>query len=455
MVRLSRVGAVLAVSAFTVAGCSRESGPASAGSTPASSQSATRTSAPSGALAPVTLPDLASTAVSVRDQLRAANGALETALNDMAASPSLRAQRYAELGNLLLAATFFDEAVLCYRHAERLEPEQPRWPYLRAHANLRKGDRDAAASALERTLELQPEYVPALVWLGDTYLDLGRVDDAQKAFSRALAHQPDSAAALFGAGRAALTRRSYDDAVRDLEQALRVDPTATVIHYPLAMAYRGRGEREKADALLKKRGAVAPDLADPMLQQAEVVLASNVAMEQLGMQALRRQDWSGAIQAFKRGLEIAPGDPALRYWMATAMIASGDAVGAEREFRTVVRTHPEFANAHFSLGAILDRQGQKADALREYEAAVNAAPTMPEARLRLADTLRAQGQLAPSLPQYDEAVKLDPTVAEAWIGGAQALIAMGRIDDAREWLARARRVHPNRRELADLEAAMR
>jgi tetratricopeptide (TPR) repeat protein len=296
--------------------------------------------------------------------------------------------------------------------------------------------------------------VPALVWLGDTYLDLGRADDARKVFSRALARQPDSAPALFGAGRTALVLRLYDEAVRNMEQALSIDPRATVIHYPLAMAYRGLGERAKADALLKKRGAVAPDLPDPMLQQAEVVLASGVAMEQLGMQALRRQDWNGAQQAFRRGLEVAPDDPALRYWMATAMIASGDAAGAEREFRTVVRTHPDYANAHFSLGAILDRQGRKAEALREYEAAVNASPTMPEARLRLADTLRAQGQLPRSLPQYEEAVKLDPTIAEAWIGGAQALIAMGRKDAARQWLARARRVHPNRRELTELEAGL-
>ena len=441
---------ILVASLASGTGCSRQSEKAP------SPAAATATPAPApGSLAQVSLPDLASVAAPVQQQIRGANEALSLSLADGSASDPARAQSYGELGNLLLAATFFDEAILCYRHAEALQPGDARWSYLRAHANLRKGDRAAAAQTLEHTLSVQPDYVPALVWLGDTYLDLGQVEQAQAAFSRALTRQPDSAPALFGAGRAALARRSYDEAVRHLEQALRVDPRATVIHYPLAMAYRGTGQREKADALLQRRGTTAPDLPDPLLQQADVVLDSGVAHEALGMQALRRQDWAGAIQAFKRGLELSPGDVSLRYWMATAMIASGDAAGAEREFRAVIRADPGFANAHFSLGAVLDRQGQKADALREYEAAVKAAPTMPDARLRLADTLRTQGQLANAVTHYEEAVRLDPTRAEGWVGGAQALIALGRKDAAREWLARARRIHPDRADLAQLEAQSR
>lgn len=407
---------------------------------------------PAETLAQVVLPDLSSVAAPVRQQIVKAHAALTAALGNTSSPAADRAQRYGELGSVLMAATFFDEAVLCYRHAEVLAPGDPTWPYFRGHASLKKGDREGAARSFERTRALDSHYVPAFVWLGDTYLDLGRTSDAQAAFASALALQPDSAAVLFGAGRAALARQAYAEAVQFLERALQVDPHATVINYPLAMAYRGSGQREKADALLQKRGNAAPDLSDPLLQQADVVLESAVSYEGIGMQALRRQDWSGAVQAFKRGLEVAPDDPSLRYWMATAMIASGDAAGAEREFREVVRRQPQFANAHFSLGAILDRRGDKAAALGEYQAAVKAAPNMPEARLRLADTLRAQGQHASAVAQYEEAVKLDPKMADAWIGGARALIAAGRTADARAWLERARRIHPERRELAELQA---
>ena len=427
------------------AGCSN--GPASA---PPSATQTNLSPAPTESLAAVTLPDLSSVAAPVQLQIRSRYDALSTALADSSVARTDRARRYGELGNVLLAATFFDEAVLCYRHAEALEPGEPGWPYLRGHASLRKGDRETAAHAFERALSLKPDYVPAMVWLGDIYLDMGRSEAAQAVFARALARQPESAAALFGAGRAALARQAYGEAVQDLERALRADPLASGIHYPLAMAYRGIGQREKADALLQKRGTAAPELPDPLMQQADIVLDSAVSYEALGMQALRRQDWSEAIQLFRRGLEVAPGDASLRYWMASAMIASGDAQGAEREFRTVVREHPDFAKAHFSLGAVLDQRGQKTDALREYEAAVRAAPNMPEAHLRLADTLRSLGRLQPAFAEYEEAVKLNPGIPEAWVGGAQSLILLGRKQQAIDWIAQARRLHPDRREWAGL-----
>jgi len=63
--------------------------------------------------------------------------------------------------------------------------------------------------------------------------------------------------------------------------------------------------------------------------------------------------------------------------------------------------------------------------------------------------------LAAAVEQYEQAVRLDPTRVEGWIGGAQALIALGRKDAAREWIARARRIHPDRTDLAQLEAQSR
>lgn len=446
----------LALTSGLTAHCSRDTTtPSPSAATTPVADASPATPAPSEAsLPPVSLPDLSSAATPVQAQLRARYAALTAALGEAGGTATVRARAYGELGHYLLAATFFDEAALCYSHAEALEPGDARWPYLRAHADLRKGDREAAARALERAAALRAD-LPTLVWLGDTYLDLGRVAQAHAAYSRVLTRQPESAPALFGAGRVALSRGAYADAISYLEHALRVDPRASVVNYPLAMAYRGAGRRTEADALVRKRGTVAPALEDPVLQEAEVLLDSAVSHEAQGMQALRRQDWPGARDAFKRGLVVAPHDSSLRYWMATAMIASGDAAGAEREFRTIVREQPDFAKAHFSLGAVLEQRGQRVEALHEYEAAVRAAPNMPEARLRLADTLRRASQYQEAMVQYRDAVTLDPAVAEGWIGGAASLIALGSKAEARDWIAQGRRLHPARREWTDLDARAR
>ena len=239
------------------------------------------------------------------------------------------------------------EAAISYGHAEALVGDDPRWPYLRAHAFLRMGDRPAAIAALERVLKLRPADLPSLVWLGEAYLDEGRLDLAQSAFARALAVQPESAAALFGAGRTAMARQAYAEAVQQMEHALAADPRASAIHYPLAMAYRATGDAAKVEAHLRLRGSVSPGLDDPLMVADGDILESAVAMEGRGMAALRAADFAAAAAAFRKGLEFSPDDSSLRYWLGAALYASGKTTEAEQEFLAVVQAVPGLCQGTF------------------------------------------------------------------------------------------------------------
>src|SRR6266850_1952665 len=76
---------------------------------------------PSAALPPVALPDLSRVEKSVQEQIGAAYQALTSKSSD--------AEAYGALGNLLLAAEYFDAAEPCYLHAQSIAPADPRWPY--------------------------------------------------------------------------------------------------------------------------------------------------------------------------------------------------------------------------------------------------------------------------------------------------------------------------------------
>src|SRR5262249_7519221 len=200
-------------------------------------------------------------------------------------SPTDQAAAYGALGRMLMAAKFSQEAASCFALAEGLAPEDVRWPYYTGHAYLRSGDRERAAAAFERALKAKPGDLTSLVWLGETYLDDDRLDLAQSAFQRAITAQPQSAPALFGAGRTALARREYSEAAQDLERGLAIDPRASAIHYPLAMAYRGLGDIPKADAHFRQRGTSYPGLPDPLMQDDEVLIESAMSFENRGMDA--------------------------------------------------------------------------------------------------------------------------------------------------------------------------
>ena len=403
--------------------------------------------------APVSLPDLSRLAASSAAEARTRYQTVQDAL-DSAAPDAEVANAYGALGLILMAAEYFEAAADSYRKAEALAPRDARWSYYLGHLHRMTEERGAAIAAFERTLALRPSDVPTLVWLGRARLDQGQADLAERQFRQATAYDPRSAAALAGAGRAALARGGFLDAAEYLEHALAAAPQASRLHYPLAMAYRGLGEIDLAEAHLARRGRVDPPLRDPLMQELDALLPSAMKFEARGIQALQGGRLDVAVDAFRQGLELEPDNASLRQRLATALAAGGDTRAALEQLEETLQRSPNFARAHFSLGAVLALQGRQQEAVEHYETALRLQPGYLEAHMGLAEALRGAGRLADSLPHYARVTEVDPGFAEAWFGRADALARMGRLEEARAWLAEARRVHPDRPELARLEAAI-
>lgn len=404
------------------------------------------------ALPLVELPDLSRLAEPAAAQVRARYRAVQEVLDSE--STGELANAYGALGLILMAAEYFEAAAVSYRHAEALAPRDRRWPYYLGHLHRMTEDRGGAAEAFARALALQSSDVATLVWLGRARLDEGRPELAERQFRQAAAFDPRSAAALAGAGRAALARSRFLSAAEYLEQALAAAPQASRLHYPLAMAYRALGEMELAEAHLSRRGSVEPPLRDPLMEELDALLPSAMKFERRGIQALRSGRWAVAVDAFQDGLALEPDNASLRQRLATALAAGGDIEVAVRQLEEALRQSPDFSRAHFSLGAILALQGRQQEAVERYETALRLQPEYVEARMGLAEALREAGRLTESLPHYAQVTEIDPGFAEAWFGRAEALVRLGRLDEARAWLAQARSVHPDRPELARLEAAV-
>ena len=176
----------------------------------------------------------------------------------------------------------------------------------------------------ERARVLQPADVPTLVWLGNALLDEGKPEAAEPHFIAALAIQPRLVAAEFGLGRAALARQDYARAVEVLERALSHDPKATIVHYPLALAYRGLGDSARATAHMQQRGTLDIKPDDPLMHELDTLLHSALAYEVAGADALDRADWAAAADSFRKGIALAPEEPSLHHKLGTALALKGD-----------------------------------------------------------------------------------------------------------------------------------
>jgi tetratricopeptide (TPR) repeat protein len=359
-------------------------------------------------------------------------------------------EAYGELGLILMAAEYYEAAASCYLTAQELIPRDARWPYYLGHLYRITGEAAKAAESFSRVLEVQPANTPALIWLGEMYLDQDRPDQAEPLFLRALSRDPGSAAALSGVGRAALAKQDLPRAVDFLERALAVEPRALGLHYSLAAAYRGLGQLDRARTHLERRGSGRPVPQDPLMEAYEAKLHSPLTFETQGLRALESGQVKEAANLFRKGLELAPGDPGLLHRLGTALFMAGDTAGAVQQFEEALRREPDFARAHFGLAMVLNLTGHQDEAIERFAAAVKSQPDYLEARLGLAEALRMTGRLQESLPHLERIVELDPSLAEAWVMHAMTLIRLRRFLEARDRLNEARRVHPGQPELTEL-----
>ncbi len=403
-----------------------------------------------GAPAGCTLPDLSRMHEATRTQLGDAYRALEAleprsgAGGPAEAPDPRRGDAHGALGMLLLAADYPDAAGRCLRNAARLIPGEFRWPYYLGHVYIRLGDLNRAVESFERALTIDPQDLAALVWLVHVRVDLDQPVEAEQLLARAWASHPGAPALLYQGGRASLAARDYAAAVERLEEALRLNPAATVIHYPLAMAYRGLGDLDRARAHLDRggarsdgRGAEGGVLPDPLMAEIYTLLRSPQSHRDLGLQAAERGDWREAARQFTLGARMAPENPVMRLNLGTALIRSGDAPAALTQLEAAASLDPGFAAPHFLVGTLLERSGRDEEAIDRFRRAADADASMSAARLRLGDALRRTGRFEAALPHYRQVQS-----EQARFGEAMALVRLGRYSEALDVLDAAAARYP-------------
>ena len=403
--------------------------------------------APRRELLPVALPELARVDPGVQAQLRERYETLQR---------SKDAASYGQYGMVLQAAEYSDAAEPCYLNAQQLDPSDVRWPYYLAKLYKSRGETDKAEAAFRRALELQPNDLATLIWLARLNLDQGKPDAAEPLFAKAYSLAPRTAAAVAGLGRVAVAKRDYTGAIKYLEEALVLDPEAESLHAPLATAYRGLGQEEKARPHVGQWRNGGLPVPDPRQQDMDLLLESGLSYELRGIRAFETRDWKSAMEFFRKGVALSHANTALsrslHHKLGTALFLSGDVSGAQDQFEAVVREQQPngideaTAKAHYSLGLILDEKGQHQAAVEHLAAAVKYQPTYVEAHLAYADELRRVNNFALALAQYAEATTINPRSVPARLGSAITLVALGRSRDALDSLTSAVMLYPDRLE---------
>ncbi|MFL5401533.1 MAG: tetratricopeptide repeat protein [Gemmatimonadales bacterium] len=183
------------------------------------------------------------------------------------------------------------------------------------------GQPQRALQELDRALELNPNYVEALIHRGLVLNELGRTDEAEEAFTRASSSLSEPAGGIPAPAAAQLANR----------------------HADLADTYAGAGALGQAIEQYHQALALRPEFHDLRYRMARLLLEAGRPLE--------------AREALDEVLQARPSFIDAEAALGLAHYLSGDAGGAREIWQACLARRPENARVEAYLG-MLTRAGQ-------------------------------------------------------------------------------------------------
>lgn len=286
-----------------------------------------------------------------------------TRLEDAQKTGTPSAERFAEAGRTYHAYAMTDPAEDCYRNAAALDPAAWQWPYLLALVLEQANRPEAAAAQLERVLDREEKYYPAILRLASLRLTLGNLEEAQRLLRIAVRHAPDDPALLAVRGELALAQDRPAEAAADLARALEREPRATRLHYPLALAYRKLGRLAEAETEAGRVGSAGIRARDPLLDE---VLARRRGVRVHALEAERAfaaGDYQAAFDAYERALRSGEASVALLLPAAVSATKLGRYADALDRLERAARLAPEDDRVAFNRAVLLVHVGRREEAV--------------------------------------------------------------------------------------------
>ncbi|MEP6707954.1 MAG: tetratricopeptide repeat protein [Pyrinomonadaceae bacterium] len=395
-------------------------------------------------LVPLHWPDLTKLEADVREQLTSLQSSLAATVKNPKTSEVELSNAYGTMGEIYQAYSLNSPTRECYLNASRLAPHEFRWVYLLGKLDQQEGLVDDAIRRYKIAGALRPEYVAVPVNLGNIHLQLNRLEEAEESFKAALVMDENTAAALYGLGQVALSQRNYAEAVKYFEKALALIPAANRIHYSLAMAYRGLGDKEKATVHLAQQGTVGVQVSDPLVQGLQELVRGERIHLSRGKLALEARRYAEAADEYRKAIAANRDSLPAHVNLGATLVSTGDPKGAAEQYEEALRIDPANTNANYNLAILLANENKHGPAIAHLQSVLGVNPNDLDARFFLARELLKSERPEEALAEFSRVVAADASNEDALLEQVQLLQQRKQYKTALESLEKGHAQYPRR-----------
>jgi Tfp pilus assembly protein PilF len=272
-----------------------------------------------------------------------------------------------------------------------------------------KGDEEGAIDFWRRSIETDPDHAVVYARLGAVLVSRGEFAKAEEVFRRGLEARWPAWELHYELGAHQAEQDRYSEAVAELGNALRLRPDLPEAHLRLGRCHAAEGRKQSALAHLR-RALDGPEEVAEAAWEALGELSSKEHEENLRRtleDAIERPP-SEQIVLLKELLKVEAGHADARIRLGLAYVAEGKGRAAEKQFRKVLKSHPDDPQAWSGLATALRARKKLKAAAKAHEEAIERAPNHAPYHLNLADTLLRQGRTAEAAARVDMARSCDP-----------------------------------------------
>lgn len=263
-------------------------------------------------------------------------------------------------------------------------------------AQFHAGQIEAAKSAAERSLAIDPQSAGAHHYLGNIHMREKAHELAVTCYNKALSLAPDYAEAHYSRGCALWELDRTGDALASYDLAIRINPDYAMAYADRGTALQNLGHLEDALASYGEALRIKPDFADVYNNRGTVFEKLN-----------RLED---ALADYDAAIRISPADAEAHTNRGNALKRLNRLEDALASHDRAISSNPRYAEAHFNRGAVLEELGRLNDALASYAQAINIKPDLASAYYNRGSTLVKLKQYQAALADYERALALDASL---------------------------------------------